>query len=85
MQGMTHLTIRNVPPDLAAALEARRRERGASLNGTVLHLLAHALGVGVRQHDNGLGRYAGSWSASEADAFDRAVASFAKLDAEIWR
>ena len=33
----SHLTVRNVPPELAAALDAQRRRRGTSLNQTVLN------------------------------------------------
>ena len=42
---MKTVTIRNVPTDLAQALEKERRKRGTSLNRTVLALLRNALGV----------------------------------------
>ena len=52
------LTIRNLPPSLAEALEREKRRSGKSLNQTVLDLLEEGLGVqGVRS--NGLGRLAG--------------------------
>jgi hypothetical protein len=83
---MTHLTIRNVPPELAEALETARREHGWSLNRTVLELLSAALGVAADAgYDNGLGRHAGTWTEAEGEAFDAAVAPFEGIDDELWR
>ena len=42
---MRHLTIRNIPPEVAEALEGRRARSRASLNQTVIDLLRRALGV----------------------------------------
>lgn len=80
-----HLTIRDIPEDLAAALEAERRRRGASLNRTVKELLGQALGVGGAPFDNGLGRHAGTWSDAELRQFEEATAVFEAIDEELWR
>ena len=54
------MTIRSVPPELAAALEAEKRRRGLSLNRTVLSLMQEALGVSnSRRRSNGLRRLSG--------------------------
>ena len=42
---MKTMTIRNVPIELAHALDKERRKRGTSLNRTALALLRNALGV----------------------------------------
>ena len=81
---MTALTIRNVPPELAQALQRERSRRGRSLNQTVIDLLEQQLGVaGVRS--NGLGRLAGAWSEDEAGRFDADTAGFERVDDELWR
>jgi plasmid stability protein len=78
------LTIRNVPPSLAEALEREKRRKGKSLNQTVIDLLGQGLGAeGVRS--NGLGRLAGGWSEDEFRAFERATAQFEVVDEELWR
>lgn len=78
------LTIRNLPPDIAEALEREKQRRGKSLNQTVIDLLGRGLGVrGVRS--NGLGRMAGGWSEDEFRDFERATAPFEGIDEELWR
>jgi plasmid stability protein len=78
------LTIRNLPPDLAEALEREKRRKGKSLNQTVIDLLGQGLGArGARS--NGLGRLAGGWSEEEFHDFERATAQFETVDEELWR
>jgi plasmid stability protein len=78
------LTIRNLPPSLAEALEREKRRRGKSLNQTVIDLLGQGLGAGgVRS--NGLWRLAGGWSEDEFHDFERATAQFEAVDEELWR
>ena len=81
---MKALTIRNVPDDVAAALDEERRLKGASLNQTVIDLLRQALGVG-RTRSNGLAELAGQWSIEEFEAFERATEAFSEIDPEMWR
>ena len=82
----SHLTVRNVPPDLARALEQEKLRRGTSLNRTVLDLLAQALGVAATsEYDNGLGDFAGGWTQEEYEAFEKTVSVFEKVDEELWR
>ncbi len=81
-----HLTIRDVPPELSEALEREKRQRGRSLNRTVIELLSQALGVGPgRRRSNGLRALAGTWSASDLREFEEAIASTDEIDAELWR
>ena len=83
---MKTMTIRNVPPDLAAALDGERRRRGLSLNRTVLELMRQALGLGEDgPHSNGLRQMAGTWSEAEFRQFEKNAAPFARIDDEIWR
>ena len=83
---MKTMTIRNVSTELASALEAEKRRRGLSLNRTVLSVMQEALGISSgRGRSNGLRRMAGAWSEDEFRRFEKAVASFAEIDEELWR
>lgn len=80
---MKNLTIRGVSEALAEALEREKRNRGTSLNQTVLDLLSQSLGVrGSRS--NGLAGLSGSWSEEDLAEFEEAVAAFEELDASLW-
>lgn len=83
---MKTITVRNVPPDIAAALEAERRLRGISLNRTVLSLMHEALGLSnPRRRSNGLRQLAGTWTEDEFRQFEETVAPFQAIDEEIWK
>jgi len=83
---MHHLTVRNVPSDLAAALYAEKHRRHASLNQTVIELLRQVLGVGAdRKRSNGLARLAGTWTEEEHERFEAAIAVTEQIDEELWR
>jgi hypothetical protein len=80
-----HLTVRNVPADVARALEREKVRRTASLNETVIELLRRALGLGEAERSNGLARLAGGWSAEDLQRFETAVAGFGRIDPELWQ
>jgi plasmid stability protein len=84
---MKYLTVRNLPADLANALEQEKRRRGKSLNQTALELLAQALGVAREpQHrGNGLAALAGGWSSDDLRSFEASVAVTEQVDEELWR
>lgn len=82
---MKHLTVRNLPEDVADALDEERRRRGTSLNRTLVDLLRIALGLGPQPYRNGLERLAGTWSESEHQRFEEAVACFEGIDDELWK
>ena len=79
-----HLTIRNLPADLATALEHERRRRGVSLNQTVIDLLQLSLGVHEPRR-NGLARLAGTWSEAEHRKFLERIESLNEIDSEMWK
>jgi hypothetical protein len=81
---MKTLTIRNLPPAVAEALEKEKRKRGRSLNQTVIDLLGQGLGVEVIR-SNGLSALAGSWDEDELRRFEEATAMFEEIDEELWR
>ena len=81
---MRHLTVRNLPSDVAAALVVEKERLELSLNQTVIELLRQSLGVG-RKRSNGLAHLAGSWTAEEHERFEEAVAPFEQIEEELWR
>ena len=84
---MKHLTIRDLPPELARGLEAEKKRLGQSLNQTLKDLLRRALGLesGASRQENELGRFAGSWSDEELAEFQKNTAIFEAVDPELWR
>lgn len=83
---MKTMTVRNIPKDVAEALDAERQRRGLSLNRTAVSLMREALGLTQGEHrDNGLGRFAGTWSEEQFREFEAAQAQFNEIDEEIWK
>lgn len=81
---MKAITLRNIPSDLAAALNREKRRRGQSLNRTAIDLLKQGLGVGAAR-SNGLARLAGGWSEEQVRELDEALAPFGEIDPEMWK
>ena len=81
---MDRLTVNDIPPELARALAKAVRDRGQSMDQTVKALLAQALGLSELGHDNGLGKFAGTWTEDDLREFERAVGVFEQVDAEQW-
>lgn len=83
---MKHVTIRNLPQQVAEGLEKEKRQRGQSLNQTVIDLLRQVLGLGPgHNRSNGLAQLAGTWDTDELEAFKAATAVTEQIDQELWR
>ena len=83
---MQHLTVRNIPKAVAAALEAEKQRRRQSLNQTVIQLLSQSLGVGPEgRRSNGLARLAGTWTAEEHERITAAISATDQIDDELWQ
>jgi plasmid stability protein len=76
------LTIRGVSEDLASRLESLAEDRGKSVNATVLEILEGAMGVEGRLER--LRRYA-TWTETDFEEVERAVAAQRTVDDELWR
>ena len=79
---MKQLTIRGVPETVAWRLEAMSRERGRSVNATVLEILEKALGVDSRRQ--ALERYA-TWTSEDLAELQTTLAGQRLVDAKLWR
>ncbi len=83
---MRHLTIRNVPDELAEAIDRERLRRGKSLNQTVIQLLGQSLGVPPNgPRSNGLAALAGTWTADEHRDFELHIQATEQVDPELWQ
>jgi hypothetical protein len=77
-------SLRSVPPRLDAALRARAKAEGKSLNTVVLEALVRGVGLGpesVRQRD--LSGIVGTWV--DDPALDEALAEQRTVDVSDWR
>jgi hypothetical protein len=81
-----HLTVRNLPGNVARGLERERKRRSKSLNQTAIELLGRALGVGPGgPRTNGLEKLAGGWSDADLQTFETSQAGFEEVDEELWK
>ena len=84
------ITLRNLPPELAAKLEEEAARTHSSLNATVIRLLQKAVfgddkrSLG-REKKRDLSSFAGSWSKAEADEFDAFLAEHRRIHPDDWR
>ena len=85
---MKVVTLSNLPPELARIIRRKAKEKGTSVNRTVISLLAEALGAGGKRekplhHD--LDALAGSWTREEASAFERTLARQRPIAPDLWK
>jgi hypothetical protein len=80
--GMPQLTIRGVSDELSERLRGLARERGASVNSTVLALPQEALGLDARRAR--LTRYA-TWTPTDLTEFERALHEQRQVDPDLWK
>jgi hypothetical protein len=82
---MKHVTVRNIPRQVAEALNRERRRSDRSLNQTVIDVLSR--GLGLSQHGprrNGLAQLAGTWTDDDLRRFEAAVAPLEAVDPDMW-
>lgn len=77
-------TIRGIPVELDAALRARARAAGKSLNEVAIEAMIESAGAmrSQRQRRN-LDDIAGSWKADKK--FDEAIAAQDVIDEDLWK
>lgn len=86
---MSAITVRNLPPKVAKAIQEKARKERLSLNKAVVRLLEEATGAAPRgpkrlvHHD--LDRFFGSWTKEQADTFDKALKEQRQVDPEMWK
>ncbi len=83
---MKTITVRNIPDDVALMLKGMAETSAASINSTVLKVLADGvLPRKTKRRKNDFSRYCGGWSQKEFDDFEAAVADCGRIDPENWK
>jgi hypothetical protein len=77
------LTLRNIPSEVAEALERESERSHVPLDQTVIVLLRRVLEV--QEKRNGLAELAGTWTDEEHARFEKAIAMTEQVDEELWR
>jgi len=87
---MKQLTIRGIPDEVQRAIEREAKRKRKSKNKIVVSLLEQATGVKPGKssrvelyHD--LDHLSGSWSAKEAERFEKHLAKQRKTDEDLWK
>ncbi len=83
---MKQLTLRQIPEEVEKELRQVASQNGTSLNHSAIAALRKGLGLELparRRRD--LSRFAGKWTAAEADEFDENVQIFGQIDEELWQ
>ncbi|WP_419552339.1 hypothetical protein [Candidatus Poriferisodalis sp.] len=86
---MDQLTVRGFEDDLEAAMRRLAQREGVSLNKAALRLLRKGAGLSddAERTDmvgTSLDHLIGSWTPTEADEIDRALADFETVDEASW-
>ena len=86
---MKVVTVRQIPRELARAIERRASSARTSINKAVIGLLEEAAGLarkdGTRARHHDLDALAGSWTGEETAAFNRSLQAQRGIDPDIWK
>lgn len=86
---MKAITIRNISPQVIRLIERKAKEKGTSINKTVVSLLEECTGMRRKKkgetlyHD--LDALAGSWTREEVTAFEKALAQQREIEPDLWK
>ena len=87
---MKQLTIRGIPDEVEKVIEREAKRKRKSKNKIVVSLLERATGIKPGKsnrvelyHD--LDHLSGSWSAKEAERFEKHLAKQRKIDEDLWK
>jgi hypothetical protein len=82
------ITLRGIAPELERILRRRAAQSRESLNRVVIELLEQATGLTRtprRESYHDLDRFSGTWTAEQADEFDRDLAEQRRVETELWK
>lgn len=86
---MKAVTVRQIPRELARAIERRASSARTSVNKAVIGLLEEAAGLarkeGTRTRHHDLDALAGSWTGEETAAFNRSLQAQRGIDPAVWK
>jgi hypothetical protein len=85
---MDAITLRKLPPKVAAAVRKRAAELRTSLNRAEIGMLEESNAVrggAATEEQRDLDVLCGAWSAGEGRAFERALDEQRRLDPDVWK
>ena len=85
---MNQLTIRGFDDELADYIRNLARREGISLNRAVMRLVRRGANLDQPDADvvgSSLDHLMGTWTDEEADAIDRALQDFSRIDEAMWK
>ena len=85
---MNQLTIRGFDDELAEYIRRLARREGISLNCAVMRLVRRGANLDDPDADvigSSLDHLMGTWTVDEADAIDRALRDFSRIDGAMWQ
>lgn len=85
---MNQLTIRGFDDELADYIRNLARREGISLNRAVMRLVRRGANLDEPDADvvgTSLDHLMGTWTVEEADAIDRALKDFSRIDQAMWK
>lgn len=85
---MNQLTIRGFDDELADCIRNLARREGISLNHAVMRLLRRGANLDEGDADvvgSSLDHLMGTWADEDADAIDRALGDFSRIDETMWK
>ena len=86
---MANLSVRGVAEKSLQRIKQTAKRRGVSVNRLINDMLNAEAGLAPAAKQpaihQDLDKLAGTWSAAEARAFDKATASFGQIDEGLWR
>lgn len=85
---MNQLTIRGFDDELAEYIRRLARREGISLNRAVMRLVRRGANLDDSDADvigSSLDHLMGTWTVDEADAIDRALQDFSRVDEAMWK
>ncbi len=85
---MKPITLRNLPDEVARAIRKKAETDGTSLNKAVIGLLEERVLGAPKKNNRALhhdfDKFAGTWTAEEAERFDKILAELRQIDPEVW-
>ncbi len=84
---MKSITLHRIDDELESRLDELAKKNGLSLNQLIKNLLREHLGLDapLTNHRDDFEEFCGQWTDAEAREFEEAVATFSKIDEEVWR
>lgn len=87
-RAMHQLTIRGFDDELEDYIRKLARREGISLNRAVMRLVRRGANLDQPEADvvgSSLDHLMGTWNDEEADAIDRALQDFSRIDEAMWK